>query len=577
MSQARFRRPALELLAGALGDGVPDEATVAAALVPSAKPEQGDFALPCFVLARTLRRPPPAIAADLAEAATARLTPGGDILRVEAMGPYCNVFVDPEARARVTLTEVLESGPAWGTSDGGAGRTVTVDFSSPNVAKPFGIGHLRSTVIGSAVCNLYRATGWRSVGVNHLGDWGRQFGMLMVALSDRGGEAELDGAGDPMGTLYRLYVDIHRAAEDDLGVEERAREWFLRLEGGDAEARRLWQRCKDVSLAAFEEVYDRLGVLDNLTHWWGESHYEGEPMARVVRELEEAGLLTESEGARVVFLEEEDLPPCLIVKGDGATLYATRDLAGAIYRQEQEGASRLVYVVGAGQQHHFEQVFAVLKRLGYPWAGECVHVPFGLILGMSTRKGTMVLLDDVLGEAVRRVREIVADRDYPEADKERIAEQVGVGAVVFADLASQRVRDWEFDWEQLLNFTGRTGPYLQYTAVRTASVLDHHGQPASADGVDWSLLDDPEARDLVRRLGAFPDTVVRACNDHEPSVVSRYLLDLAESNNRFYNAHRVVDREQPERTRARILLVHGVRTVLVNGLRLLGVPVPERM
>ena len=577
MSEAVFRKLVLDALAGALGDGVPDVAIIDGALVPCARPEQGDFAFPCFVLSKTLRQPPAAIAGSLAEAVARRLQPGGPLARAEASGPYCNVFVDPHARARLTLTGVFEAGPAWGTSDAGAGRSVTVDFSSPNVAKPFGIGHLRSTVIGNAICNLYRATGWRPVGINHLGDWGRQFGMLMVSLAERDGLRSLDAAAEPMAELYRQYVAIHAAAEDEPEVAGRAREWFLRLERGDGDARALWQRCVDVSLAEFRKVYERLGVGGNLSRWWGESHYEGEPMARVVRELEAAGLLVESDGARVVFLEEEGLPPCLVVKGDGATLYATRDIASAVYRQEHEDAARLVYVVGAAQATHFQQVFAVLRRLGYAWAEACVHVPFGLIQGMSTRRGTMVLLDDVLEEAVRRVSTIVADRDYPDDEKAVIAEQVGVGAVVFADLANQRMRDWEFDWEQLLAFQGRTGPYLQYTAVRTASVLERYGEEIDVEGIDWARLSDPEARDVVRRLGAFPDVVARACDEHEPSAVGRYLLDLAESNNRFYNARRVVDPGDPETSRARALLVHAVRTVLVNGLTLLGVPVPGRM
>jgi len=275
-----------------------------------------------------------------------------------------------------------------------------------------------------------------------------------------------------------------------------------------------------------------------------------------------------------VFLEEEELPPCLIVKADGATLYATRDLAGAIFRQEAESAARLVYVVGAEQTLHFRQIFRVLAKMGYPWAGECLHVPFGRIQGMSTRKGTMVLLDEVLGEAVAR---IVADRDYPEEERARIAEQVGVGAIIFADLSNQRIKDWDFDWGQLLNFNGRTGPYLQYGYVRTGGVLEKWGRPVAPEGVDWSKLCDDDAANLLRRLSAFPGVVARACEDHEPSVVSRYLLDLAEDNNRFYNARRVVDPDDPATSAARALLVQGVRTVLGNGLRLLGVALPERM
>ena len=583
MTQALLREEAVRALTGALGAGVPDAATVASALSPAKSAAHGDFAFPSFVLAKTLRKPPPAIAAELATAANARLGEGTVIQRVEAAGPFVNVFVAPEARARLTLEAIHAQGEGYGCSDAGGGQAVCVDFSSPNIAKPFGIGHLRSTVIGNAICNLYRACGWRPVGINHLGDWGKQFGMLMVALTEQGGEAELEqaaadgGVGGAMAKLYELYVRIHNDVEGDPGIEARAKDWFLRLEAGDADARRLWERCKEVSLAEFRRVYARLGMSESFEHWWGESHYEGEPMARVVRELDGGGLLAESDDARVVFLEEEELPPCLIVKADGATLYATRDLAGAIFRQEAESAARLVYVVGAEQTLHFRQIFRVLAKMGYPWAGECLHVPFGRIQGMSTRKGTMVLLDEVLGEAVARVARIVADRDYPEEERARIAEQVGVGAIIFADLSNQRIKDWDFDWGQLLNFNGRTGPYLQYGYVRTGGVLEKWGRPVAPEGVDWSKLCDDDAANLLRRLSAFPGVVARACEDHEPSVVSRYLLDLAEDNNRFYNARRVVDPDDPATSAARALLVQGVRTVLGNGLRLLGVALPERM
>lgn len=591
MSDAWFKERAVEALVGALGDGVPDAQTVAQALSPSKKAGQGDYAFPCFVLAKALRKAPPAIAAELTEAVAARLQGSSDLSRVEQAGPYVNVHVDPAARARVTLQAIEEQGPAYGSSDAGGGRAVCVDFSSPNIAKPFGIGHLRSTVIGSAICNLYRACGWNPVGINHLGDWGKQFGMLMVSLTERGGEQRLDDADRPMAELYRLYVEIHAAAKSDSGIEPKAKEWFRRLEQGDTEARRLWQRCVDVSLEVFRQVYDRLGVASNITHWWGESHYEGEPMARVLREAGERGVLADSEGAQVVFLDDRyNLPPCLLVKADGATLYATRDLASAIYRQESTDAVRLVYVVGAGQRDHFRQIFAVLGKLGYAWADECHHVPFGLIMGMSTRKGTMVLLDEVLAQAVAKVRAVLEDRDYPAADKDRIAEQVGVGAIVFADLSAQRVKDWEFDWAQLLNFQGRSGPYLQYAFVRMGSVLDKYAEvfdgpatasetlaaPAESDPA-WSALTDDESQDLLRRLGEFPGVVARACEEHEPSVVSRYLLDLAESNNRFYSQRKVVDAADPVTSRARARLTAAVRTVLATGLTLLGVALPDRM
>ncbi len=573
----RFREDALRLLRELPElEGVDVETLLA---IPP-RPEQGDYALPAFTLAKKLGTSPAKIATRLAERA-ASLLPGYPMFsEVEAAGPFLNLSVSPRVRAEATIRDIRAAGERYGWSDRGQGRVVMVDFSSPNIAKPFGIGHLRSTVIGSAVCNLYRAQGFEPVGVNHLGDWGKQFGMLMVALEDLpDGMAGLDQAEDPVDFLFKLYVDVHRRAEEDPGIEDRARAWFKRLEQGDREARAIWQRCVDVSMAEFRRIYRLLGVEHNITHYWGESHYEGEPMARVVRELEAKGLLEESEDAKVVFMDD-DLPPCLILKSDGTTLYATRDIAAAIYRQEVLGAWRLVYVVGAPQALHFKQVFQVLRKMGYDWADNCVHVPFGLIRfpdgAMSTRKGKIVLLKEVLDRSVELVRKIIADRDYPEEEKERVARQVGIGAVIFADLSASRIKDWEFEWDELLNFNGRTGPYLQYTHARLGAVLRKYGEPVPSDFDPDRLLDAP-SQSLLRALGRFPDTVSEACEQHEPSMVSRYLLDLAEALNTFYNANRIIDRSDPDTTGARVALVHAVRTVLGNGLGLLGIPIPERM
>lgn len=573
----RFRGEVLELLRS-----IPllAQANLEELLTVPPRPEQGDHALPTFSLARTLRRPPQAIAEEVARLARERLDRFPAVSRVEAVGPFVNLAIDPAVRASTTLNEVLASGADYGRGDEGQGRVVMIDFSSPNIAKPFGIGHLRSTVIGSAICNLYRARGYVPVGVNHIGDWGKQFGMLMVALTERpDGLGEMERAADPVDFLFQLYVEIHRRAESDPQVEVRARNWFCRLEGGDPEARRIWERCVQVSLAEFNRIYDLLGVTGNIDHVWGESHYEGEPMQRVVRELEQKGLLAESEEARVVFLEG-DLPPCLILKSDGTTLYATRDLAAAIYRQERLNAWRLVYVVGAPQALHFRQVFQVLEKMGYGWAANCVHVPFGLIRfpdgAMSTRKGRVILLDDVLQRSIRMVDEIIADRGYSPEERQDISRKVGIGAVIFADLSASRIRDWEFRWEDLLNFNGRTGPYLQYTHARLGSVLRKYGE-AVPRSFDTAALLDAEAQGVLRSLGQYPSVVATACAEHEPSVVSRYLLDLAEALNTFYNAHRIIDPAQPETTKARIALTAAVHTVLGNGLTLLGIPLPERM
>ena len=542
------------------------------------RPEQGDYALPTFSLARTLRRAPALIAGGLAAEANERLGDFPALARVEAAGPFVNVFVEPTVRARQTLAEVHERAERYGDSDAGAGRVVAIDFSSPNIAKPFGIGHLRSTVIGSALCNLYRSQGYTPAGINHIGDWGKQFGMLMVALEQEGLQ-RLEQADDKVDYLFRLYVDVHRRADEDPQVEEQARGWFRRLEQGDASAREMWQRCVGASLEEFDRIYELLGVSHNFDRVWGESHYEGAPMDRVVQELRDAELLVESNDAHVVFLGE-DQPPCLILKSDGATLYATRDLAAAIYRKEAFDAWRLVYVVGVPQSLHFGQVFEVLRRMGYGWADNCVHVPFGLIRfpdgAMSTRRGRVVLLKDVLARAAAMAAEIMAERGYAADEMALIAEQVGIGAVIFADLSAGRIKDWEFRWEELLNFNGRTGPYLQYTHARLASLLRKHGGPVP-ERFDGACLADPAAQAVLRTIGRFPATLGAALEQHEPALVARYLLDLAETLNTFYNAHRILDAPEPGARGARVALVAAVRQVLANGLRLLGIPIPERM
>jgi len=541
------------------------------------RPEQGDYALPAFTLARTLRRAPAQIAKDLAAEAAERLEAWPTLGKVEAAGPFLNVFVDPVVRAERTVCAVLKEGEGYGQSTQGQGRVVVIDFSSPNIAKPFGIGHLRSTVIGSALCNLYRSQGYRPVGVNHIGDWGKQFGMLMVALEAEGLQ-RLDEATDKVDYLFRLYVEVHRQAESDPSVEEQARAWFRRLEQGDAAARAMWERCVAASLDEFERIYRQLGVSGNFDRVWGESHYEGAPMERVVDELRSADLLQSSDDAQVVFLGD-DQPPCLILKSDGATLYATRDLAAAIHRKEAFEAWRLVYVVGTPQSLHFRQVFDVLGRMGYSWADNCVHVPFGLIRfpdgAMSTRRGKVVLLKDVLDRAAALASEIMAERGYSEEERALIAEQVGIGAVIFADLSAGRIKDWEFRWDELLNFNGRTGPYLQYTHARLSSLLRKHAGPVP-ETFEGEALGDTASQALLRAVGRFPATVAAALEQHEPSQVARYLLDLAEALNTFYNSNRVLDAPEPARS-ARVALVAAVRQVLANGLRLLGIPIPERM
>ena len=579
MSQTRQDlATALQRAAQQLGADLSTEQVLELFAAPP-RPELGDLAVPCFALARALRKAPPQIAVALLEAAQADIDAIEAIAEARAEGPYINVRLDPTVRARRVLSAALADG--WGTSQQGAGRTIGIDYSSPNIAKPFGVGHLRSTAIGNALKHIFEALGYRVVGVNHLGDWGTQFGKLMAAFELWGDEEQLQQ--DPIMHLYDLYVRFHKAIADDAALEEQGRAWFKRLEDGDERARAYWQRFRDLSLREFNRIYERLNV--SFDHYWGEAFYN-EMLAPLVDELRERGLLVESEGALVVPMDELNLPPCLIVKNDGATLYATRDLAAARYRHEQLGFEQFLYVVGHEQSAHFQQVFEVLRRMGYGWAEQLHHVPFGRIQGISTRKGTLVFLEDILERGRERVGAILADRPLSDEERERIIEQVTVGAVLFYDLSRNRIKDYEFSWDLMLrglgpNERGQTGPYLQYTHTRLGSLeaayVERFGALPAADTVDWALLGDDAVRGLVAHIEAYPAAIEQAAAAYEPSVISRYALDLAELFNAFYSGGNRVVSDDAALSAARIALSRATRLTLAHALTLLGVPLPERM
>lgn len=535
------------------------------------KPELGDYAFPCFQLAKVLRRAPAAIAADLA----AQVQEHPAIRSVEVVNAYVNFFLDPAYAAEAVIGEVLARGEAVGSSAEGAGKTVVIDYSSPNIAKPFHVGHLRSTIIGHSLGRIFESLGYRVVRLNHLGDWGTQFGKLIVAYRRWGDPQKI--AREPISELLSLYVRFHEEAEKDPSLEDEARAAFKRLEEGGEEERSLWQEFRRLSLEEFEEHYRRLGV--TFDSYAGESAYN-ERMEQVVDELERLGLLTESEGARVV--ELEGLPPCLIKKKDGATLYATRDLAAAIHRFETYQFDHLFYVVGAPQQLHFQQVFGVLRRMGREWVGRCEHIAFGHIRfadgQLSTRRGNVVFLKDVLDEAVRRVRAIVEERNPGLEGKDRVAEEVGIGAVLFNDLSHNRIKDITFDWETALNFDGDTGPYVQYTHARAASLLRRAEQELgiATDRLvpKGEELVEPETFRLVKALAEFPEAVRRAAEAREPSEVARYLLALCREFNSFYHAHRIV---QSDAAASRLALAKAVKYVVARGLFLLGIAAPDAM
>jgi arginyl-tRNA synthetase len=546
--------------------------------VPSDR-KKGDLALPCFQLAKVLRKAPPVIAAETLEKIQGDLPSGIGLARAD--GPYLNFFLDPAKAAVNLLSRIVAEGEGYGSSSIGNGKTMVLDFSSPNIAKPFSIGHLRSTVIGHATSNILSFLGYPCVRINHLGDWGTQFGKLMVAYKEWGSEVDLEGE-KPIQALLDLYVRFHKLAEEDPSWDDRGREWFKRLEDGDEEATRLWNWFKSLSLKEFQRIYDRLGV--EFDSWSGEAFYN-DKMERVIESLRDKGLLVESRGAKIVDLEPYGMNPVLIQRSDDATLYATRDLAAAFYRHETYGFHRNLYFVATQQNEHFQQVFKVLELLGEEWAKDCVHVAFGLISfaegTMSTRKGKVVFLEDVLNQAVERVEKIMEEKNPDLPDRRGIAEKIGVGAIVFYDLSRKRIKDWVFEWDRILNFDGETGPYVMYTHARFRSILrkarDQGLAPLSNPAeLQWEALENDEAKALLHVLESFPAMVMRAGDQFEPSVVTQSIVDIADRANKFYNAHHVLveDRAAAE---TRLLLVQSVATVLRTGLSLLGVDAPEEM
>lgn len=538
--------------------------------------EMGDYAFPCFQLARILRKAPDRIAQELAE----KIRVGGLIERVEVVKAYVNFFLSPTASSARVVSEILTRGEEYGRADLGQGRTVVLDYSSPNIAKPFHVGHLRSTIIGHSLARIFESLGYKTVRINHLGDWGTQFGKLIVAYRKYGAPERL--AQEPIRELLDLYVRFHQDAEEDPSLEDEARAAFKALEDGGEEETRLWQEFRRLSLEEFERIYQRLGV--HFDSHLGEAAYN-DAMESTVQKLQDKGLLVESEGALVV--EIDGLPPCLIKKKDGATLYATRDLAAAIHRFETYDFEHLFYVVGAPQRLHFEQVFAVLGKMGHEWVSRCEHIAFGHIrIGdtqLSTRKGNVIFLEDLLDQAVARVLTIISERNPQLEEKEAVAEMVGVGAVIFNDLAHNRIKDISFDWETALSFEGDTGPYVQYTHARAASLLRRGAEEGLVDqdsiasgffSLAEGALGEPEAFELVKSLASYPQVVRRAAEEREPSEIARYLLTLCREFNSFYHAHRIIGSSQ---AKERLALVAAVKQVIASGLYLLGIGAPEGM
>ncbi|MFT9369182.1 arginine--tRNA ligase [Paenibacillus polymyxa] len=545
------------------------------------QPEWGDVAFPCFVLAKKFRKSPQHIAMELAELVS--LEAG---LTASASGAYVNITLDRSVHIPSMLAELSKA--EFLKPNIGYGQRVVIDMSSPNIAKPFGIGHLRSTVIGAALYRILGETGYVPISVNHLGDWGTQFGKQIAAYKRWGNEEQLQH--DPIGESLKLYVRFHQEAEHDPSLEDEGREWFRRLEQGDTEAQQLWEFFVEVSLGEFDRMYQRLNI--SFDHVLGESFYN-DKMQAVVAQLRAKGLLEESDGALVVRLEDEQLPPCLILKKDGTTIYTTRDLATAIYRHEVMKADRLLYVVGGEQKLHFQQVFAVLKHAGETWAEQCEHVPFGLMRfagkKMSTRRGKVVKLEEVLDEAVARAQAIITEKNPNLLEQQAIAEDVGIGAIIFGDLKNNRLNEVDFSLEEALTFEGETGPYVQYTHARIRSLLEKaraHSDvdSTSSDNVlaqdghspDLNIVSDEMLGDagwaLLKQLDRYHGQLIRAARQLEPSVIARFALDTAQAFNRFYAKERIVDGGQ-----WRIQLAEQTADMLASTLRLLGLKAPNRM
>lgn len=547
---------------------------VAELLEEPPEPEMGDFAFPCFTLASLRKQSPAAIAAELGASLSGRR--GVFWEKAVAKGPYLNFHLDPIAFSRDLLRRIFAEGADYGKNNRGRGGTVVIDYSSPNICKPFGIGHIRSTVIGHALYLILEAQGYRCIGVNHLGDWGTQFGKMIVAYRRWGDNQKLQE--DTVNYLYYLYVRFHREAEADPALEEEARLWFKRLEEGQSEAAVYWELFRRLSLENYAQIYDLLGIKFDYYH--GESHYN-DLLDDVIRLVREKGVATESDGALIVDLDKYGLPPAMLRKKDGATLYLTRDLAAAQYRYNTFNFAKALYVVGAEQKLHFQQMVKILELLEFPWARDCIHIPFGLIRfkegRMSTREGKMILLEEVLQRSITLAREIIEEKNPGLVEKESAARAVGLGAVRFGDLSNDRVKDVEFDWDKVLDFSGETAVYIQYAHARICSIL----RRAGAAELTWhgeavDLLTREEEKTMVKTLAAFPGKIAASAESYRPSILARYLIEVARDFNRFYHGCPVLV-DEPGLRRARLLLIAAVRRVLRNGLGLLGIAAPEEM
>ena len=532
------------------------------------KPEMGDFAFPCFRLAKSYHKAPPMIAQDLKESI-------GDqtfLSEIKVVGGYLNFYVD-KAQYAQQIIDKYNNATDYGCSDQGKDKTICIDYSSPNVAKNFHVGHLRTTIIGNSLYKIFSKLGYKVVRINHLGDWGTQFGKLIVAYKKWGSREAVEEKG--IEELMDIYVKFHEEAEKDDSLNDEARAWFLKMEQGDEEALEIWQWFRDISLKEFMRVYNILGM--EFDSFAGESFYR-DKTADVIKRLTDDGLLKESQGAMIVPLDEYDMPPCIVAKKDGSSIYATRDLAAILYRKATYNFDRCLYVTGLEQKLHFAQVFKVIELMGNDYAKNLVHIPYGLVSlksgKISSRKGNVFFAEDLLRESINKTTSIIEEKNPDIPDKEEVAKQVGIGAIIFNDLYNQRIKDVIFDWNKLLNFDGETGPYVQYTYARASSVLRKIGEVP--DTIDYTLLTDEASIGLLKEIERYPQVIKDAAERYEPSVIARYSIDLAHAFNKFYHECQInVEDETTKYTRTNVVKI--ARYIIKDALSLLGIQCPEQM
>lgn len=534
--------------------------------------KMGDLAFPCFPLARVLRKAPPLIAKDMAE----KFADDPVLDKCEAAGGYLNFFLDRAEFIKGTVTGVRNAGEDWGKSQEGEGKTVLVEYSSPNIAKPFHIGHLFSTAVGNSLARIYKHLGYHVESLNHLGDWGTQFGKLISAYKRWGDAAAIEK--DPINELLKIYVRFHQEAEKNPELEDEAREYFKKLEDGDEETTKLWSYFRELSLVEFKRVYDMLGV--SFDSYNGEAFYS-DKMDEVVDILRDKGLLVESQGAQVVDLSDVNMPPCIILKSDGATIYATRDIAAALYRHRTYDFYKNIYVVGIPQSLHFKQIFEVMKRAGWEWSKGCEHVGFGLVKlpgkNMSTRNGDVVFLEDVLNESIEKTKAIIEENNHGIEDVDGVAKKIGIGAILYTFLKNSREKDIIFSWESMLDFEGESAPYCQYGYARGRSIL-RRAEGIDYSDADFSLNTSDDAYRLAKQLDSFGAAVELAAQKNEPFYINRYVTELVKDFNKFYNTNPIMkDDVDMETKKARLAMVDASCTVIKAALGLLGIETVESM